>query len=376
MANPFYVQPGGAYGPGLQGLSQSLMNINEIRQRQAQQAQQEAYRQRMLKMKEAEFARQQQLLNQSQQKEQQENMLFNLVADPENIGNRISELSEMFNNPNLEQRFSNDPERFKTILENRARAINPKRFNEYKKSLLPSSDDTKEIRNYKMWENMPPGEKKDAFAKITGITQAQKLTDEERNFLRWKDMPPGEEKNAFALSAGIKPRMKFQEQQKRESEIEGIQGNLRSVTETLGIVGNLFTHDEYLDALSGYRGRFPVTLSPTATEAELYLDNLKAALTLENMSKMKGLGTLSDSDMKMIANSAAAIKPGMRKDTIKKELLKIQMKLRNSYAKSQNKLKAKIKEYKKMSEDQESKPTGFEHIENDDDLLRIGTGAM
>lgn len=92
--------------------------------------------------------------------------------------------------------------------------------------------------------------------------------------------------------------------------------------ESIGRVDDLLSNDGYMSSITGYQGRTPDFLSTTeGLEATAYLENLKDSLTIENLSAMSGPKT--DKDIQVIASSASALRAGMGKEAMEKELSKI-----------------------------------------------------
>lgn len=92
--------------------------------------------------------------------------------------------------------------------------------------------------------------------------------------------------------------------------------------ESISRVDDLLSNEGYMSSITGYQGRTPDFLSTTeGLEATAYLENLKDSLTIENLSAMSGPKT--DKDIQVIASSASALRAGMGKEAMERELKKI-----------------------------------------------------
>jgi hypothetical protein len=206
-----------------------------------------------------------------------------------------------------------------------------------------------------------------------------KRTARQSEWLQYATMPANtpeerQRKHEFGRMIGaVPPEMKYKELSARENVIKDLSSKSDSITDVLGTIELFNDNPDYIDAISGYRGRVPITVSPAATEAEAYLNNIASSLTMENMSKMKGV--LSDSDIKMLKAASLRIKPGMRKETIKRELKLIQSKLRKAQARYNRQINSKVSELKEKNQqiNQENQTGSFETL-SDEELLRIGGG--
>jgi hypothetical protein len=82
-------------------------------------------------------------------------------------------------------------------------------------------------------------------------------------------------------------------------------------------IDDLLQNDDYIDSLTGYRGRSPA-LTDSGLEAEAYLDNIKNSMTIENLGVMSG--PLTDKDIQIIASASSRLRAGMSDKALKKEL--------------------------------------------------------
>lgn len=82
-------------------------------------------------------------------------------------------------------------------------------------------------------------------------------------------------------------------------------------------IDDLLNNDDYIDSLTGYRGRAPA-LTDSGLEAEAYLDNIKNSMTIENLGVMSG--PLTDKDIQIIASASSRLRAGMSEKALKKEL--------------------------------------------------------
>ncbi|MFV2055124.1 MAG: hypothetical protein ACC707_01600 [Thiohalomonadales bacterium] len=122
----------------------------------------------------------------------------------------------------------------------------------------------------------------------------------------------------------LKYRLNERKKKAREEQVKkkiDAKAKIRASDNLSESIDLFLSNDDYIDSVTGYRGRLP-SLTTTAIEAEAYLDNIKNNLTLENLGKMSGV--LSETDIKILSTSASAIRAGLSKKELAKEMRKIQ----------------------------------------------------
>ncbi len=93
----------------------------------------------------------------------------------------------------------------------------------------------------------------------------------------------------------------------------------------LSSIDNLANNEDYIDSLTGYRGRIPTALTAEGVEADALLDNITNSLTLDNLKLMSGV--LTDKDIELLKSAASGLKKGMGKERFKEVLQTIRGKV-------------------------------------------------
>lgn len=104
------------------------------------------------------------------------------------------------------------------------------------------------------------------------------------------------------------------EQREQRKAIKETRSELMGAEDTLGQIDNILGNEEYIDALTGVRGKVPGIPGTPGFDAEVAFDRLKNSLTLENLGKMSGV--LSESDIKILSSEAGGIEPGMSREAL------------------------------------------------------------
>lgn len=104
------------------------------------------------------------------------------------------------------------------------------------------------------------------------------------------------------------------EQREQRKAIKETRSELMGAEDTLGQIDNILGNEEYIDALTGVRGKVPGVPGTPGFDAEVAFDRLKNSLTLENLGKMSGV--LSESDIKILSSEAGGIEPGMSREAL------------------------------------------------------------
>lgn len=88
----------------------------------------------------------------------------------------------------------------------------------------------------------------------------------------------------------------------------------------ISAIDNLIMNDDYIDTLTGFSGKLPTVL-PSSTDADVAFDNVQNLLTLDNLSLMSGV--LTDRDIAVLRSAASGVEKGMTKDAFLKQMKKI-----------------------------------------------------
>lgn len=96
-------------------------------------------------------------------------------------------------------------------------------------------------------------------------------------------------------------------------------------TNLLSSIDQLASNDGYVNSLTGYRGRLPVSTTDEGVEAEALLDNITNSLTLDNLKLMSGV--LTDKDIELLKSAASGLKKGMGTDRFREILSTIRGKV-------------------------------------------------
>lgn len=100
---------------------------------------------------------------------------------------------------------------------------------------------------------------------------------------------------------------------------------INASTSLLKSIDQLAGNDDYIDSLTGYRGRLPVSTTNEGIEADALLDNITNSLTLDNLKLMTGV--LTDKDIELLKSAASGLKKGMGTDRFKEILQTIRNKV-------------------------------------------------
>lgn len=126
---------------------------------------------------------------------------------------------------------------------------------------------------------------------------------------------------------------------------------------TLNTVDQLVNH-EGLDAAVGGSSIFPTIAGSKAADFEAKLEQLKGQQFLTEVTKMKGMGALSENEGKKIAAAAGALDLSMSEEAFRKELEYIQ----ETMAKARNKIAGKIGSNEDSSPALELSPSAMKYL--------------
>jgi hypothetical protein len=93
---------------------------------------------------------------------------------------------------------------------------------------------------------------------------------------------------------------------------------IANADDTIAQVDNLIGNDEFLDSLTGVRGKLiPIPGTP-GFDAEVAFNQFKDSLTLENLTKMTGI--LTDRDIQLLSSAASGLERGMSRTAMDSRL--------------------------------------------------------
>lgn len=107
-------------------------------------------------------------------------------------------------------------------------------------------------------------------------------------------------------------------------------------TNLLSSIDQLAGNEGYVNSLTGYRGRLPVSATDEGVEAEALLDNITNSLTLDNLKLMSGV--LTDKDIELLKSAASGLKKGMGTDRFREILSTIRGKVEKGIKQKQGSL--------------------------------------
>lgn len=93
----------------------------------------------------------------------------------------------------------------------------------------------------------------------------------------------------------------------------------------LNSIDQLADNEGYVNSLTGYRGRIPVSATDEGVEAEALFNNITDSLTLDNLKLMSGV--LTDKDIELLKSAASGLKQGMGTERFKEVLSTIRDKV-------------------------------------------------
>ena len=207
----------------------------------------------------------------------------------------------------------------------------PDAFKEYAKQTgLAKSEDkgTANIQDWRHYRKLLESDPAQAeqFARQVGINKGAepeiKPTTAMQNYEKWSAMPEGAQKNAFGVMIGINPKDSPEDARKLLQEVEKAAREVESSDAVIGMATDLLGNDDYISAITGFRGATPFSIPGTeGYDAMVAFEQLKDNLTLENLSKMSGV--LTDRDIQILASAGAGLKAGMSASAMRGQLNKI-----------------------------------------------------
>jgi len=146
-------------------------------------------------------------------------------------------------------------------------------------------------------------------------------------------------------------------EQDQKAIAESASKDIATFDTTLNTVDQLINH-EGLDAAVGSSSLFPTIAGSKAADFEAKLEQLKGQQFLTEVTKMKGMGALSENEGKKIAAAAAALDLSMSEEAFRKELEYIQ----ETMAKARNKIAGKIDSNEDSSPALELSPSAMKYL--------------
>ena len=107
----------------------------------------------------------------------------------------------------------------------------------------------------------------------------------------------------------------------RREDAKASRMNIASTEDVVRQADDILNNEDFIDAITGARGRLPAVPGTAGFDAEVALDRLKNSLTLGNLDKMSGV--LSESDIKILASEAGGLEPGMSREAMLSRLRQI-----------------------------------------------------
>ena len=95
----------------------------------------------------------------------------------------------------------------------------------------------------------------------------------------------------------------------KRAKTESTQASISASNSLVNSIDQLLDNEGYLNSLTGYRGRLPVSATDEGVEAEALFNNIADSLTLDNLKLMSG--TLTDKDIEILSSAASGLKKGM-----------------------------------------------------------------
>jgi len=146
-------------------------------------------------------------------------------------------------------------------------------------------------------------------------------------------------------------------EQDQKAIAESASKDIATFDTTLNTVDQLINH-EGLDAAVGSSSLFPTIAGSKAADFEAKLEQLKGQQFLTEVTKMKGMGALSENEGKKIAAAAAALDLSMSEEAFRKELEYIQ----ETMVKARNKIAGKIGSNEDSSPALELSPSAMKYL--------------
>jgi len=338
MNNPFYIQPVDV-SSGLQGLGQMVMAKKELDLKKQQQAQKEerlkAFQDAASKAKTPmDFAN---LAGQFPEYSQAANLMVDAETKQQGMDRDLvtSLYKKASLSPNPADVFvdwiAENPN--SNLKENIVTDIgwalgDPEQFREYTQKMWASADP----EGFKAAMAAPES----AYDRIGKIDPKMYTPDSVQAFYetgKYSDLKPRsdiseadrlklETERAKLKTEELKQQQTAQklEAEKAAKEAESTK-KVQSANNALRLVRELNSPDS-LDRLSGISGKLPSVAGSKASADEAKLQQLQSLLTLENLSMLSGV--LTDKDMEILRSAATSLQPGMNKDLMRQELVRIE----------------------------------------------------
>lgn len=356
MANPFFVQPT-QYGPALQGLAETVQQFGQQRADEKRRAEAVAYEQEarsalMEAVNSGDPARMRNVAIQYPEVSETMQQVYQFTndrtreaaiqgyssaaADPANAANileqtaqRITELGGTPRNTLMDvEMLRRDPEAGMQRIKMGLAGVAP---DVYDRVYGGGTADPAAVRAFEARARAaglePGSEEYQRAAQIElGLVPRAGISAEER-IATQRDV--GE---AVAQQAGREAGATEQARQdvrsrspeavrKQREEAKASRMNIASTEDIVRQTDDILTNEDFIDSITGARGRLPAVPGTSGFDAEVALDRLKNSLTLGNLDKMSGV--LSESDIKILASEAGGLEPGMSREAMISRLQQI-----------------------------------------------------
>lgn len=128
------------------------------------------------------------------------------------------------------------------------------------------------------------------------------------------------------------------EQRQQQKAIKETRNELANAQSALDQVDNIIGNEDYVEALTGVRGKAPGVPGTSGFDADVAFDQFKNSLTLENLDKMTGV--LSETDIKILASAASGLEAGMSEDAFRARMETIRNVLEGKSQEARRRLEA------------------------------------
>lgn len=328
MANPFYVQPGNAFGQGLQALAQTVGQTGEVMRQREQQQKQEAYqaeaRQALAEavqsgdpMKIAEVSSRYPEIAQAaqqtfgfvsdQSKEIVRNAYTRVLTDPANAEAYLDQAAQdvlavggqPINIVNDIGMFRANPQAALQRVRAGYATIDPEGY----KSLFGAKPDEMKVGRFRQI-TLPDGSIATLDTATNAVTPIAEAPPVDLSILP-PDMQDAVSKQSvetqrkivesFATPAGAAKSTEVEKQKQKAEEVKG---------RTSQLVNELLENENGIRAISGFFDELTPNILGNSRNAQAALDELKNMLTVDNLGLMSGV--LSETDIKILRDVGAS----------------------------------------------------------------------
>lgn len=177
-----------------------------------------------------------------------------------------------------------------------------------------------------------------------------------------------------ATIAGARERAKQEvkaqsptERRKQDEAVRSARMNIASSQDIIRQADTFLSNPDYIEAVTGIRGKLPKAPGTEGFDAEIAFDQFKDTLTLGNLDKMSGV--LSETDIKILSSAASGLEYGMSEPALKSRLSRIREVFADKTEQERKKLTEMMKEGGEgAAETQRQAPAGSPKTVNWGDL--------